>query len=81
MDRRGGSESLPGEGGAVVAGCTQDLVLGGEFLQLALQALVVGEEGGGVGGEGVKFVLKVFDVAFFALAEGTLSERVALSVG
>ncbi len=51
----------------------QDFVLGGCLFEFAFQALVVGGEGGGALFEGRELLFEVFDVAFFALAECSLS--------
>ena len=42
-------------------------------MQLALQALVVGQESGGVSFEAVELGFEVFDTAFFALAKCALT--------
>jgi hypothetical protein len=51
----------------------ENLVLGGCFLELQLEPLVLGRDGVGVFFEGGEFGFEVFYVAFFAFAEGTLA--------
>ena len=51
----------------------EDLVLCGDAVEFAFQALVFGEEGGGLGVHGLELDFEVFDVAFFAFAEGALA--------
>jgi len=53
----------------------EDLVLGADLLQVALEALVLGEDFLLCLFELLDAVFEVFDVAFFALAEGSLAGR------
>lgn len=49
------------------------LVLGRKFLVLPLQPLNLGEEGIVLACDIIEFALEIFDVALFALTEGSLT--------
>jgi hypothetical protein len=66
-------EGLGSAAVGVRGGRFEDLVLGGGFLELELQALVLLGDVRGVLLEGGEFGFEVFDVALLAFAEGSLA--------
>lgn len=54
---------------------TEYFVLRSEIFQLSFEALVIGQEGGGMSFEVVEFNFEVFDVTFFAFPKSALTCR------
>jgi hypothetical protein len=79
LERAGVGEG--GGGGGEGRGGFQDLVFGSGLLELQLKPLVLLGDGEGVLLERRELGLEVFDVALFALPEGSLAVALSLCIG